>query len=1326
MSKNTQLEDQESVSHEELSLTCNFGFDFKRRYNLVQVSENVVGYVIDNLLTFLNVATKEKIYLRSLALGDIGMFAVHPHKTHIAIGENGTSPSISIYKYPSLELERTIRGGAEAVYSTGKFSHDGSLLASVSGLPDYWFTLWDWKTGAIVLRAKTYGQEVFGISFLSEKSEQIITHGTGHIQFWKMVKTFTGLKLQGTLGKFNGEPLSDITGALELPFRNMVLTSTEFGALFIWSDGRIKIKVMRGTPSADADCHNCAIGSLAYVDGESMILTVGEDGWIKKWSVEDISKALTSKSSGVIHLNPISESLIANTNIRALCVLGDQLLLQDIGEGSILSMQHGTTLRVLSAHNGPVTGVVSSLNTSHLYTCGEDGGVHCYNYLSCSLEFRRQFIAGATALVNVPLILDKTGKHLIVGFVDGVIRVLMRDDSTWRLVLATKPLTCRITSFVWTSTGKRLAVVGEDGTVFIFDSSSFEQSKSFEIIGFVRFDALPDDITWTTDCEFTAQINAEMRRVKFTVDNSILEKVSHEIVNALIEVVIVPDVDYKDKNLEYQSLSGRVRVVRRGSTLTIFSCSDGFNAVRDVRIAHTLSSMIVTHDDCYLILTFKSGSFEMYALGDENTWNRDVKAEAACSDTLQLHEVADITTADHLSIEQSLKLTLEIKAREKYAKTIGQIATFADQCRDKFDALVAENSLLAKSAQISSTDLVIDDMKTQQIREHAIELLAQNQDELKASVRHAESLTRRLQAKYFDKFEKLPQIIHTEDRKFQCASFCLKPAETDVAVDTTTESLTVPSAIFDIEARASVSDGGQVAVKNERTTIVSVEDESQITSEARRRAERLERNAKMQQLKTLEPSKTTQTGAEALEHKLIGCGFPLRCDPDSRVPPEEKLTTVGKIYELREIEEQLRNFQSTFNEHFEAMSSEGDRTYDMFSALCYAKVNAISKCKAAQLSRLVVLQELAIVPEYDAKNLEMQNMQNQYQEDIDAARIVVRQAEIAMNDQEEKLERQEKVKAEIQDEFESLMTPGVPRKALIRVLQKRIVNEIKSSKIVEDCDSSSDCDSDFDDEASYYSSSDEEDGGTCPKGCDQLVYENICELRERRFDALDVYAEIQRGLELCKKAYDLALKKLRSIEESARVAEENNSAFEKAKQQSLNGIHTGFVLPVSSINLGDKQALNCDELLIFSKKKMLELESQITKWETEVTKLKRQHHELKREHASLVAQRSEKTTNIQRLQQKYVETQIRKFGKQVVLEELDKVSYSEGADELKEKLRLQEVQNDKDIEEINREIMAKERALINITAEHTSALDELLSVTSAQLPETFAKRLVHV
>ena len=1324
MSKNTPLVDNEvSVTHEELSLACNFGFDFKRRYNLVQVSEHVIAYVIGNLVTFLNVVTKEKIYLRSAARGDIGMFAVHPHKTHIAIGENGGSPKISIYKYPTLELERTIRGGAEAVYSTGKFSRDGSLLASVSGLPDYWFTLWDWKTGAIVLRANAYGQEVFDISFLSEKSGQIITHGTGHIQFWKMVKTFTGLKLQGTLGKFNGEPLSDITGALELPFHNMVLTGTEYGALFIWSDDRIKFKVMRRTASDDANCHSGAIGSLAYFDGESMIVTVGEDGWVRKWSVEDISQALTAKGSGIIYLSPVSESLITDANIRAMCVLGDRLLLQDVGQGSVLSIQHATTSKLLSAHNGFITGVAPSLNSPHVYTCGKDGGVHCYNYLSRNLEFMRQFGPSATALVNVPLSIDKTGKGLVIGFADGVLRVLMRDVSSWRLVLASKPHTCGITSFVWSTTGKRLAVVGQDGTVFIFDTSSFAQSTTFEIIGFVRLEASLHEITWIDDCEFTAKGNsAQICSVQFTVDDTIFEKSSYELLDANIH--FSPNADYKDNNLKYESLSGRVRVARCGSTLTISMCSDGFSAVKDVKIAQNLASVTITHDDSHLVLTFESGSFEIYVLGDEN--NLDNAVREVDMDVFQLHEVADIITPDHLSIEQCLKRQLDTKLRERQAMTALEIATCADLCRNKFDALVAENSSLAKSAQIPSADLLVDDMKTQQIRENVVQTLLQHHDKLQDSVTHTEALTMQLQAKYFDKFETLSQTISTEDQKFQCASFCLKPVVVDGAFDSCVDSVTISSSPSDTEAPESVSDEYQTAL-NESETNVTVEDESQITSEARRRAERLERNAKLQNMKNYEPVKAVQKSDQASEYQLLACGFPLRCDPDSRVPPEEKLTTIGKICELKEIEEQLRHFQAAFNERFDAMSSESNRAYDMFRELCYSRVNAIAKCKAAQLSRLVVIQELAIVPEYDAKNLEMQNMQKQYDKDIDTARTMVHQAEIAMNDQEAKLERQEKVMSEIQDDFERLMTPGVPRKALVRILQKRIavMNENKSSE-GEDCDSLSDCDSDFDDDVSYHSSSDEEDGDACPKGCDQFLYDKVCELRLRRFNALEVLSEMQRGLESSKKAYDLALKKLRSVEESARVAEGNNGAFEKVKQQSLNGIDTGFVIPVSSIELGDDESLDSDDLLIFSKEKMLELESQITKWETEVNKLKRQQHELKREHVSLVAQRSEKTSALQILQQKYVETQIRKFGKPIVLEELDKVSYSESADELKEKLRLQEMQNDIDIEEIDRKIKAKERELITITAEHTGALDELLTMRSALLPEAFAKRLVHV
>jgi hypothetical protein len=39
----------------------------------------------------------------------------------------------------------------------------------------------------------------------------------GHIRFWKMAATFTGLKLQGQIGKFGRTELSDITGYAEFP-----------------------------------------------------------------------------------------------------------------------------------------------------------------------------------------------------------------------------------------------------------------------------------------------------------------------------------------------------------------------------------------------------------------------------------------------------------------------------------------------------------------------------------------------------------------------------------------------------------------------------------------------------------------------------------------------------------------------------------------------------------------------------------------------------------------------------------------------------------------------------------------------------------------------------------------------------------------------------------------------------------------------------------------------------------------------------------------------------------------------------------------------------
>lgn len=54
----------------------------------------------------------------------------------------------------------------------------------------------------ILLKSKAFSQEVFNVSFCHFNEDGLITSGMGHIKFWKVSETFTGLKLQGEIAKF--------------------------------------------------------------------------------------------------------------------------------------------------------------------------------------------------------------------------------------------------------------------------------------------------------------------------------------------------------------------------------------------------------------------------------------------------------------------------------------------------------------------------------------------------------------------------------------------------------------------------------------------------------------------------------------------------------------------------------------------------------------------------------------------------------------------------------------------------------------------------------------------------------------------------------------------------------------------------------------------------------------------------------------------------------------------------------------------------------------------------------------------------------------------
>ena len=174
-------------------------------------------------------------------------------------------------------------------------SPDGKLLATMGGSPDFMLTLWDWRQEKIVLRSKAFSQDVFRVTFSTELDGQLTSSGTGHIRFWKMARTFTGLKLQGQLGKFGRTEISDIEGYVELP-DGKVLSGCEWGNLLLWDGGLIKVEISR---KGRKPCHHGNIDQIIMDEGE--LMTIGEDGYIRVRSSVTSSRSGRSASQTVIN-----------------------------------------------------------------------------------------------------------------------------------------------------------------------------------------------------------------------------------------------------------------------------------------------------------------------------------------------------------------------------------------------------------------------------------------------------------------------------------------------------------------------------------------------------------------------------------------------------------------------------------------------------------------------------------------------------------------------------------------------------------------------------------------------------------------------------------------------------------------------------------------------------------------------------------------------------------------------------------------------------------------------------------------------------------------
>ena len=531
------------------------GFDTGRRQNIVQIDEKAIIYAAGNSLVQYDIETKvgsrpcpclclspfsyltpfpphapppnlsntqKRKFLVGLDGGSIGAFAFSPNKSVVAVACNGMKPCIYIYSFPSLTVTKVLRLGAERGFSTLDFSPDGTLLSSVGQNPDFLLTVWDWAEERITLHTKAFGQDVYKVAFSKEENAgRLTTSGTGHIRFWNMAKTFTGLKLQGEIGKFGKIDLSDIESFVELPDAKVV-SGSESGHLLLWEGNFVKCRLVTSKDSpdlmykkagqdlifGDVPAHSGGIYSITYDKELDMIVTAGADGNIKFWPFPEIDVA--EVDSDITMDYPIMPSktipLGSDVSIKHFVDSGDSYLVEDASGAlyrqSKTATSPDTKETLLTFHSGAVVGVAASPVDHYCATAGSDGKVCIWDYVSKAVVATYKNNHGCTSITAPPITVDKAGRIFTAGFEDGVMRCFTYSDDVVTLQQVIKPHNGPITSVSYSPDGKYVATGGEDGLCFVMKCpDASDPTGAYTPIGFVSSEdeAPVTSVSWRED-----------------------------------------------------------------------------------------------------------------------------------------------------------------------------------------------------------------------------------------------------------------------------------------------------------------------------------------------------------------------------------------------------------------------------------------------------------------------------------------------------------------------------------------------------------------------------------------------------------------------------------------------------------------------------------------------------------------------------------------------------------------------------------------------------------------------------------------------------------
>ncbi|KAJ5074979.1 cilia and flagella associated protein [Anaeramoeba ignava] len=238
-----------------------------------------------------------------------------------------------------------------------------------------------------------------------------------------------------------------------------------------------------------------------------------------------------------------------------------------------------------------------------------------------------------------------------------------------------------------------------------------------------------------------------------------------------------------------------------------------------------------------------------------------------------------------------------------------------------------------------------------------------------------------------------------------------------------------------------------------------------------------------------------------------------------------------------------------------------------------------------------------------------------------------------------------------------------------------------------------------------------------PEGCEMELFNYTILEREKRLDCVEEMKEMQHQMDFFEKEKANQMQKLSFLTKIITKIEQEYQQLQLKKKQKTNNVSFSFAIKSSQIKdskfnpleyfEGDGSQRNWvfiqEEIFQIQKQIIQNLQKENQEFLLEFNEVRKKYSEMKRVY-------SEKIDCEMKTKEKLKEVQLSKFGKQISLEDVEKASVNEKANELKSKLAKNELRRKKDLEKWDRKILHKRKELMNLIKVNTENINQLANL----------------